>query len=61
MDVRYIRVSASGSVTFVYLLAAAILTTRLLSARRSRENEMLQSDLPAALPTRRNSQPIEVA
>ena len=48
-------------VTFVYLLAAAILTTRLLSARRSRENEMLQSDLPAALPTRRNSQPIEVA
>src|SRR5258707_851167 len=42
-------------------LAAVILTTRLLSARRSRENEMLESDLPATLPTRRNSHPIEVA
>jgi len=48
-------------VTFVYLLAAAILTTTLLSARRSRASEMLQSDLPATLPARRNSQPIEVA
>jgi len=48
-------------VTFVYLLAAAILTTRLLSARRSRENEMLQSDSPATLSTRRNSQTVEVA
>jgi len=48
-------------VTFVYLLAAAILTTTLLSARRSRASEMLQSDLPATLPTRRNSQTIEVA
>src|SRR6267378_1212913 len=47
-------------VTFVYLLAAAVLTTRLLSARRPRPNEMLQSDLPATVPTRRNSQPIEV-
>jgi putative membrane protein len=44
-------------VTLVYLLAAAILTTRLLSARSSRENELMQSDLPA---TRTGQQSAEV-
>ncbi len=47
-------------VTIVYLLAAAILTTRLLSARRPQENELLQSDLPAPLAARRCSQRVEV-
>jgi len=44
-------------VTIVYLLAAAILTTRLLSARSSQENELMQSDLPA---TRTAQQSAEV-
>jgi putative membrane protein len=35
-------------VTIVYLLAAAILTMRLLSPRSSQENELMQSGLPAA-------------
>ena len=34
-------------VTLVYLLAAAILTTRLLSARSTPESELMQLDLPA--------------
>jgi len=47
-------------VTIVYLLAAAILTTRLLSARRPQENELLQSDLPTTLAAPRASQRVEV-
>jgi len=47
-------------VTIVYLLAAAILTTRLLSARRPQENELLQSDLPTTLAAPRASQSVEV-
>jgi hypothetical protein len=34
-------------VTFVYLVPATILTTRLLAARSSREDELVQSELHA--------------
>ena len=46
-------------VTIAYLVAAAILTTRLLSARSTQGNELLQSDLPT-LAARRGSQRVEV-
>ena len=48
-------------VTIAYLLAAAILTTRLLSARRPQENELLQSDLPTALAAPRASQSVALS
>jgi putative membrane protein len=42
-------------VTIVYLLAAAILTTRLLSARSTPESELMQLDLHATLAPRTGS------
>jgi len=42
-------------VTIAYLIAAAILTTGLLSARSPQGNELLKSDLPATLAARRDS------
>jgi putative membrane protein len=42
-------------VTIVYLLAAAILTTRLLSARSAPESELMQLDLHATLAPRTGS------
>ena len=47
-------------VTIVYLLAAAILTTRLLSERTTAESELMQLDLHAALAPRTGSQRVEV-
>ena len=47
-------------VTIVYLLAAAILTTRLLSARSTAESELMQLDLHATLAPRTGSQRVEV-
>jgi putative membrane protein len=46
-------------VTFVYLLAAAILTTRLLSERSTAESELMQLDLHATLAPRTGSQSVE--
>jgi putative membrane protein len=42
-------------VTIVYLLAAAILTTRLLSERSTAESELIQLDLHATLAARSGS------
>ena len=42
-------------VTFVYLIAAAIIAMRLLSPRDSQENELVQSDLPGTLAPRTGS------
>jgi putative membrane protein len=47
-------------VTIAYLLAAAILTTRLLSARTTPESELMQLDLHATLAPRTGSQRVEV-
>jgi putative membrane protein len=47
-------------VTMVYLLAAAILTTRLLSERRTPESELMRLDLHATLAPRTGSQSVEV-
>jgi putative membrane protein len=47
-------------VTIVYLLAAAILTTRLLSERSNAESELMQLDLHATLALRTDSQRVEV-
>jgi cytochrome c oxidase assembly factor CtaG len=47
-------------VTIVYLLAAAILTTRLLSAPSTSESELMQLDLHATLAPRTGSQRVEV-
>jgi putative membrane protein len=47
-------------VTIAYLLAAAILTTRLLSARSTPESELMQLDLHATLAPRTGSQRVEV-
>jgi putative membrane protein len=47
-------------VTIVYLLAAAILTTGLLSAWSSQENELMQSELHATVATRIGPQSGEV-
>ena len=47
-------------VTIAYLLAAAILTTRLLSARSTAESELMQLDLHATLAPRTGSQSVEV-
>ena len=47
-------------VTIVYLLAAAILTTRLLSARSTPESELMQLDFDATLAPRTGSQRVEV-
>jgi putative membrane protein len=47
-------------VTMVYLLAAAILTTRLLSERRTPESELMRLDLHPTLAPRTGSQSVEV-
>jgi putative membrane protein len=47
-------------VTIVYLLAAAILTTRLLSERSTAESELMQLDLHATLAPRTGAQSAEV-
>jgi cytochrome c oxidase assembly factor CtaG len=47
-------------VTFAYLFAAAILTTRLLSAPSTPESELMQLDLHATLAPRTGSQRVEV-
>jgi putative membrane protein len=47
-------------VTIVYLLAAAILTTRLLSERSTAESELMQLDSHATLAPRSGSQNVEV-
>jgi len=47
-------------VTIVYLLAAAIVAARLLSARSSQQNELMQSDLPATLAPSAGRQGVEV-
>jgi putative membrane protein len=47
-------------VTIVYLLAAAIVVTRLLSVRNSQENESMQSDLPTTLAPSASRQSVEV-
>lgn len=47
-------------VTIVYVLAAAILTTRLLSARSTAESELVELDLHATLAPRTGSQSVEV-
>jgi putative membrane protein len=47
-------------VTVVYLLAAAILTTRLLSPRSTAESKLMQLDLHATLAPRTSSQSVEV-
>jgi cytochrome c oxidase assembly factor CtaG len=47
-------------VTIAYLIAAAILTTRLLSARSPQGNELLKSDLPATLAVRRDPQKVGI-
>jgi len=47
-------------VTIAYLIAAAILTTRLLSARIPQGNELLKSDLPATVAARRDSEKVGV-
>jgi cytochrome c oxidase assembly factor CtaG len=47
-------------VTIVYLLAAAILTTRLLSERSTAESELMQLDLHATLAPRTGSRSVEV-
>jgi putative membrane protein len=48
------------SVTIVYLLAAAILTTRLLSERSTAESELMRLDSHATLAPRTGSQSVEV-
>jgi cytochrome c oxidase assembly factor CtaG len=48
-------------VTIVYLIPAAILTTRLLSARSSQEDELVQSELHPALTPRSDSRTVEGA
>ena len=47
-------------VTIVYLIPAAILTTRLLSARSYQEDELVQSELPATLAPGSDSRTVEV-
>jgi putative membrane protein len=47
-------------VTIVYLLAAAILTTRLLSVRSTPESELMRLDSHATLAPRTGSQRVEV-
>jgi putative membrane protein len=47
-------------VTIVYLIAAAVVSTRLLSARSSQEDESMQSDLPATLAPSAGRQSAEV-
>jgi cytochrome c oxidase assembly factor CtaG len=47
-------------VTIVYLLVAAIVVTRLLSARSSQENESMQSHLPGTLAPSAGRQSVEV-
>jgi putative membrane protein len=47
-------------VTIVYLLAAVIVATRLLSARNSQESQLMQSDLPATLAPSAGRQSVEV-
>ena len=47
-------------VTLVYLLAATILTTRLLSERSTAESELMQLDSHATLAPRTGSQSVEV-
>jgi len=47
-------------VTIVYLIAAAILTTRLLSARNFHEDESLQMEMPTNLVPHGGSNRVEV-
>jgi cytochrome c oxidase assembly factor CtaG len=47
-------------VTMVYLLAAAILTTRLLSARYCHEDESVQLEMPANLVPHGGANRVEV-
>jgi putative membrane protein len=47
-------------VTIVYLLAAVIVATRLLSARNSQESQVMQSDLPTTLAPSAGRHSVEV-
>jgi hypothetical protein len=48
-------------VTFVYLVPAAILTTRLLSGRSSHEDELVQSELHGMVAPQSDPHSVEVA